>query len=391
MSFPSRWSCSDGSRRSSRAVLQDHAGRPGHVPLVRHDDPDLHAGPKQPLPYATRYEVTIDASATASADASSPSRTRSVHDADGQAAADRLVSPRRPLRQPVVILAPLQSARRPAHVARARLAPLPAARLVAARCRTRRRGVAADRSDGAPALRGQGRRHAAAARRRAPGHVSAGEDWDKKRFPPSPDLVVIRDRHAVPSGELGRLSSWTAQVPAIGGAGDAGRAAGLRRPGRTGVLHRRLRLHDDCNPERWNPLHLRRGVSSTDLRQGADRHRRHHPARGRAFARAGRAAARAHVRVGRATHFTLEDAGFAASRRRARMRLRVDAALQVERRADARLPLSRHRRELAPPGVHQLRRRPRRVGGERRLRCCRSTRATFARHAVGRAARRPTI
>ena len=62
---PDRLLGADGDARAHPRVVRapfvdDHAGRPGHLPLVRDDDSDLHSGRKPPLPFATRYEVTIE-------------------------------------------------------------------------------------------------------------------------------------------------------------------------------------------------------------------------------------------------------------------------------------------------------------------------------------------
>ena len=83
---------------------------------------------------------------------------------------------------------------------------------------------------------------------------------------------------------------------------------------------------------------------------------------------------------------TLEDAGFTAQPPARTYAVTRRRGPEVGRRPDARLHVVGHRRELASARVHQLRRRPRRVGEQRRRRCCRSTRATSA---TSRSGRRP--
>ena len=63
---------------------------------------------------------------------------------------------------------------------------------------------------------------------------------------------------------------------------------------------------------------------------------------------------------------TLEDAGFDAQPPARTYSITVDAGAARRRRPDARIPVGRDGRELAPAGVHQLRRRPRCVGNRRR-------------------------
>jgi hypothetical protein len=89
--------------------------------------------------------------------------------------------------------------------------------------------------------------------------------WDTKRFPAAPDLVVIETTSTVPP------ESWVnveldRTLPAIGG-----------RETPDSTQHYVVQVEraffidshwckDDCNPERWNPLYLRRGVTLADLR-----------------------------------------------------------------------------------------------------------------------------
>ncbi len=79
------------------ALRDDHAGHPWRVSLVGDDDPHLHCLPRRPpLPYATRYDVTVDATAAAvSGRTLGKAYTFSFIDADGEAAPNRNVSSRR--------------------------------------------------------------------------------------------------------------------------------------------------------------------------------------------------------------------------------------------------------------------------------------------------------
>ena len=68
--------------------------------------------PKKPLPFATRYEVTVDAGAAAVSGRTLASAVHvQLHHADGEAAGDALVSPRRSRRRADGDAPALQSAR----------------------------------------------------------------------------------------------------------------------------------------------------------------------------------------------------------------------------------------------------------------------------------------
>ncbi len=190
-----------------------------------------------------------------------------LHDADGEAAIDGVVSQERALRQSRDDRAPLQSTRASADVARARHAPFPAARLVAARTGRGRTGSPARaRSAGHPALRrARSPRRGAPPARPRPSRSSWRRRWDTKRYPAAPDLVVIETTAKVPPESWVRVE-LDGTLPAIGGAGDARQDAELCRPGRTGVLRRRSLGEDDCNPNAGDPLRMRRGVRLDDLR-----------------------------------------------------------------------------------------------------------------------------
>ncbi len=97
----------DGDARAHPAVRPPalRTNRPrdrGHVPMVGHDDPDLHAG--RQAPPATRHAVRRHRRRHCGG-GQRPTTGRGVHvqlhDADGQAAADDLVPARRTIRRAV--------------------------------------------------------------------------------------------------------------------------------------------------------------------------------------------------------------------------------------------------------------------------------------------------
>ena len=63
---------------------------------------------------------------------------------------------------------------------------------------------------------------------------------------------------------------------------------------------------------------------------------------------------------------TLEDAGYDAQRPDRKYAVMARADTEIRRRTDAWLSLARRRRQLAPPGLHELQQQPRRLGKGRR-------------------------
>ena len=196
-SSPSRWWTLGGSRRWSGAPLRaHHAGHRRRVPLVRHDDPDLHAGREDAAAVrdALRRDRRRDGDRDQRAHAGTPytfsftTPTVKLLQTDG-------LSPRRPGRRAVRRPAcGSTSAVRPGDVAGAVVGAVRA--VTTGRRRrfrpTARQRLAADR----PARRSRAFNAKvaatnAAASSNAPVTLRLTNDWDKKRYPPARTLVAF--------------------------------------------------------------------------------------------------------------------------------------------------------------------------------------------------------
>ena len=101
----------------------------------------------------------------------------------------------------------------------------------------------------------------------------------------------------------------------------------------------------ECDPDRWNPLRLRREVLTATRPQGVLADRRHHRD-GQAAGAQSRAPA-ADGDSDRSEAFTLEDLGYDAQKPASTYALPSRPDAPGDRRPDARLPVDRRRRELA--------------------------------------------
>ncbi|MGH9203740.1 MAG: Ig-like domain-containing protein, partial [Vicinamibacterales bacterium] len=100
---------------------------------------------------------------------------------------------------------------------------------------------------------------AQAAAARLPLTFRAATDWDKKRFPPSTDLVVLEVTAPVPT------ESWVnvgidATVPAIEGRALPRSPQSRRIEAERTFFVDGFRCHSACDPDRWNPVVLRRDI-----------------------------------------------------------------------------------------------------------------------------------
>ena len=352
------------SRARHGAVLPRHAGNPRLVPVVGDDHPDLHAR-RRSVRCRTRPSTTSPSTPppprSAAAGSARPASVQ-LHDADRQASEHELVSPRRPRRSADGHPAALQPAG-------------PAGRRC---CRTSRAQFKQHDWD-VPALSAEGlarlktidpssvqRFNAKVAATRAvanataPVRVRLTTDWDKKRFPPSRDLVVFETTTAVPPEAWVRVSVSTT-VPSPAGpekprgrrrtssrssARSSSTASAARAPARptsattcaSAAGARRQRMRPRCEPPTSTSPGQPVPVAKPNPRQ---------PRRG--------------VRARRGRVFSLEDAGF--DRQPPAQTFASPSTHRCVRPTVRRSATpGRARRELARAGVHQLWRRPRRLG-----------------------------
>ena len=337
--------------------------------------------PKRPLPFATSYEVTIDADGDRR-ERPAPGRAVHVqlHDADGSVCSARSWSRRGGRADaPIVVLLRFNQRVRAGDVARAP----PAANSSRTTGRSRHcqpsRAARLTRcgSAGARAIQRQGRPpRGPSSLRRAQSDSASRTTGTRSDTRHRRTSWCSRAPTPVPSESWVRLV-LDERAPV------AGRSRRLRA--------RTRRTRSRSSPRSSSTVRLRGGVrarraESADLRKRGARHRLRPRGHGHATSprhrrrvpsrnppRRGRA-----VRTPRTRAATcpLEDARLRRAAAGTDVRRHGERGSEGGRRADARLHVGRHRRELASAGLHELRRRPRRVGSRRAAPRCRSTRAT---------------
>ena len=259
-----------------------------------------------------------------------------------------------------------------------------AARLGAAGDFSRRRSSAlrGDRPAALDRVRRQGGGDAAR-RRRRPRRCALRltNDWDKKRFPPSPDSRGLRDHDAACRPRAGSSSRSDAARAVTGRPGDAGpRRRPTRSKAEPAFFVDGFDCRAECDPDdRQSRLHAapRQGARRSPRRSASPTSRAAPATSVREAGRRRRATTCA--RRDELAYLTLEDAGFErAAAREHVLRRRSAPDADGDDGQTLGYTWAGHGRELAPARVHELRRRPRRVGERAAARCCRSTRATSA-------------
>ena len=196
-----------------------------HLPLVGHDDPDLHAGSQKAA--AVRDEVRRHRRHHRGRGVR-PGARRAVslqlHHADGQAAPDGLVSPRRPIRRADRhgCCASISACARPTSWRISR--PPSSVTTGSRRCCPPRatRGCARSIRGPRPPSRRRSPRLVRLPRLSAPVEVKLATEWDKKKFPAAATLVVFETTSAVPPESWVRLQLDDRLPSQAGGATPAG-------------------------------------------------------------------------------------------------------------------------------------------------------------------------
>lgn len=281
------------------------------------------------LPFASRYEVTIDTSATAISGRklAKPYKfafttpTVKLRSTNWRRKTGRF-------NDPVLIALRLNQAVRPADLAAHVTMKFDAHEIhdlmgldPAARARLERldpKGVAAFDQKLAATRR--------AANASTPVTFQVAKSWDEKWFKPAPDLVVLETTTAVPTDSWIRVELDT-KVPAI---------AGRETP--TAVQHYVVQVEptffvqtfwctSECNPERYNPLRLRNAVKLEDLRARMTVTDVTDAARESPIKPAGPLKTRTYV-IDEGHAATLEDLGYVSQPPARTFAMRVDATLQ---------------------------------------------------------------
>jgi uncharacterized protein YfaS (alpha-2-macroglobulin family) len=164
----------------------------------------------------------------------------------------------------------------------------------------------------------------------APIRFAVAKDWDTKRFPPAPDLVVLQAIDAVPS------ESWVAlsldgSLPSAAGAATPGTPQEYTIKVERAFFVDRLECAARCNPDNGNSLWFRSPVKVTDFARAMSV--RDITTAGQPVALAKPHAPRQKDEYGNTrdieTALSIEDAGFDSPAPAHTYELRVDAALQA--------------------------------------------------------------
>jgi uncharacterized protein YfaS (alpha-2-macroglobulin family) len=222
--------------------------------------------PKRPLPFATRYDVTIDRSATAVSGAKLAAPfTFSFTTPTVRLLANHWYRRGGQSSAPLVVLLrfnqPVRAADMQKHVSAAlqphNWAPPMFSAEEAARLKGRDPKALDQFNNKVVATR-------AVASGNTPVALRLTNDWDKKKFPPSPELIAFETATPV------LPESWVQLQMAPALPSPAGRAT----PGKTQQFTIEVEqaffidgfaCRDRCNPDGWNPVEMRRPVKVTDF------------------------------------------------------------------------------------------------------------------------------
>jgi uncharacterized protein YfaS (alpha-2-macroglobulin family) len=153
--------------------------------------------------------------------------------------------------------------------------------------------------------------------------------WDKDRFKPSPELVVLEATATVPPESWVRVE-LDGKLPAIGGAETPGKTQDYVVKVEPAFFIDGHWCDDECDPERWNPLRLRRGVRLEDLRARLTLTDITTPAKEVPIKPAGPRPTRSFVVDSGQHSATLEDLGYAPQPPARTFAYQVDATLQAD-------------------------------------------------------------
>ncbi len=93
-------------------------------------------------------------------------------------------------------------------------------------------------------------------------------DWDKKRFPPKPDLVVLETRDVIPSESWVTLT-LDSRLPSPGGPATPEKSQEYVVKVEQAFFVDHVYCANECNPDNSNPLQFRRPVKVTDFARAA--------------------------------------------------------------------------------------------------------------------------
>lgn len=144
-----------------------------------------------------------------------------------------------------------------------------------------------------------------------PVQLKLATDWDKKRYPPSPDLVVLESITPVPP------ESWTRlmlddKLPSPAGTATPGRTQEYTVQAEHAFFVDAFACSSACDPESFNPLKMRRPVKASEFAKAISVADITTPGREQAVAKPKTAKPSRRPDLDAAPALTLEDAGFDA-------------------------------------------------------------------------------
>jgi len=159
----------------------------------------------------------------------------------------------------------------------------------------------------------------------APIAFTIASDWDKKRYPPSPDLVVLQTSVVPPTDAWIRLT--VERAPAVEGAAVSANPQAFTIQLEPTFFVSGIECQSACDADRYNPIHLARSVLLDRLRRAIAITDVTDPAHETRIARRREPASQ---RRENAQWFTLEDAGFDRQAPARTYAIGFDAGLQAE-------------------------------------------------------------
>ena len=151
----------------------------------------------------------------------------------------------------------------------------------------------------------------AAASADGPVQLKVATDWDKNRYPPSPDLVVLESVTTVPPESWVRLT-LDERLRSPAGLATPGRAQGLTVQAERAFFIDEFACSSGCDPESFNPIKMRRPVKVSDFARAISVADITTAGRERPVAKAKAAKQSRRPDLDTAPDLTLEDAGFDA-------------------------------------------------------------------------------
>ena len=161
----------------------------------------------------------------------------------------------------------------------------------------------------------------------APVGVRLATDWDRKRFPPVSSQVVLETTTEVPPESWVRIA-FDEQLPSPAGTATPSSVQSYTIQVENAFFVAGFRCTAECDPDAWNPIRLRSDVTATDFAAGVKATEWVSATTARTVTKPSSPAARRENERDQGNELTLEDAGFAAQPPSRTYAVTVDATLR---------------------------------------------------------------